>query len=259
VAALVHTLARLWRMSAYKSAPITSQAKTCEAVLERTADRLRWVIARIPFDAAKLWGKRGQIKIKGEINGFAFGATLFPDGQGGHFLIVNKKLLSGGKTAAGLTAKFRLQPDTTPRVTVAPPAELWRELGQSKRLLKFFESLSPSRRHEIAKWIAQCKTSDARKSRSQRLAEWLMETMEAERELPPMMQLAFRQNPKAGEQWERMSPSHRRAHLISIFHYREPEARARRLANVMEDLLGSNKKTREKDFREDTDREEDQK
>ena len=49
-------------------------------------DRLRWVIARIPFDAAKLWGKRGQIKVQGEINGFAFTATLFPDGRGDHFL-----------------------------------------------------------------------------------------------------------------------------------------------------------------------------
>src|SRR5579864_1791369 len=89
--------------------------KMFETVLERTPDRLRWVIARLPFDAAKLWGKRGQLRIKGEINGFAFTGTLFPTGAGTHFLIVNKKLLAGGKTAAGLTARFRLQPDTTPR------------------------------------------------------------------------------------------------------------------------------------------------
>jgi len=224
-------------MPASKSSSKTSQAKAFEAVLERTADRLRWVIARVPFDAATIWGKRGQIKVQGEINGFAFGATLFPDGQGHHFFIVNKKMLSGGKTAAGLTAKFRLQQDTTPRITVSPPAELLRELGQSKRLLKFFESLSPSRRHELAKWIVQCKTSDARKHRSEQIAEWFMETMEAERELPPMMQLAFRQNPKAGEQWGQMSSSHRRSHLFSIFHYREPEARASRITKCVEELL----------------------
>jgi uncharacterized protein YdeI (YjbR/CyaY-like superfamily) len=212
--------------------------KTFDAVLERTPDRLRWVIARMPIDVAKIWGKRGQLRIKGEINGFPFSGTLFPTGDGTHFLIVNKKLLSGGKTAAGLTAKFRLQPDTTPRPAVPPAKELLRELGQSKRLLKFFESLSPSRRNEIAKWIAQCKTSEARTRRSQQIAERLMETMEAERELPPIMQLAFRQNPRAGEQWERMSPSHRRAHLFRIFHYREPEARARQVAKVIDEMLG---------------------
>ena len=214
------------------------QAKTFEAVLERTADRLRWVIARIPIDLARIWGKRGQIKVQGEINGFAFTATLFPDGQGHHFLIVNKKMLSGGKTAAGLTAKFRIQPDTLPRITISPPKELLRELAQSKRLLKFFESFSPSRRHELSKWIAQCKTSEARTRRSEQIAELLMETMEAELALPPIMQLAFRQNPKACAEWNRMSPSHKRAHLFSIFHYRQPEARARRLAKMIEEIAG---------------------
>src|ERR1051325_189284 len=94
--------------------------KTFESVVERSSNRLRWVFARIPFDAAKIWGKRGQLRMQGTINGFAFSATLFPDGQGIHFLIVNKKMLSGGKAAAGLTAKFPLQPDTSPRITVAP-------------------------------------------------------------------------------------------------------------------------------------------
>jgi uncharacterized protein YdeI (YjbR/CyaY-like superfamily) len=225
--------ARLWPMPASK----ISQAKTFESVLERSSNRLRWVFARIPFDAAKIWGKRGQLRMQGTINGFAFSATLFPDGQGNHFLIVNKKMLSGGKTAAGLTAKFRLQPDTSPRITVAPPAELLRALGQSKRLLKFFESLSPSRRHEIAKWIAECKTSEARRRRSEQISERLMETMEAERELPPIMQLAFRQNLRATEQWQSLSPSHRRAHLFSVFHYRTPEGRANRIQKCVEEML----------------------
>jgi hypothetical protein len=155
------------------------QAKTFEAVLERTPDRLHWVIARIPIDLAQIWGKRGQIKVQGEINGFAFTATLFPDGKGHHFLIVNKKMLSGGKTAAGSMAKFRIQPDTSPRVTVSPPKELMRELAQSKRLLKFFESLNPSRRHEIAKWIAQCKTWRP-SLRSLQSCNWLFERILAQ-------------------------------------------------------------------------------
>jgi len=225
--------------------------KTFEAVLERTADRLRWVIARIPFDAAKVWGKRGQLRIQGEINGFAFSTTLFPTGEGRHFLLINKKMLSGGKTAPGLTAKFRLQPDTTPRVPVLPPAELLRELGESKRLLKFFESLNPSRRNEIAKWIAEPRNEETRRRRARQIAERLMETMEAERDLPPIMQLAFRQNPKAYEEWERMSQSHRRAHLLAIFYYRTPEARANRVAKMIKEMLGRKpERGNEEDFSE---------
>lgn len=227
------SLVRLSQMPAGKPA-----AKTFTAVLERTADRLRWVIIRVPLDVAKVWGKRGQLRVQGEINGFAFGSTLFPTGKGEHFLIVNKKMQAGGKTAPGLTAKFCLQPDTAPRKALEQPKELLRELGQSKRLLKFYESFTPSRKHEIAKWIGQVKSQEARQRRSQQLAERLMETLEAERELPPMIEMMFRQNPRAREGWERMSPSHRRQHLFSIFYYREPEARMRRVAKVIAEMLG---------------------
>jgi hypothetical protein len=233
-------------MSAAKSA-----VKTFDAVLERTPDRLRWVIARLPFDAAKTWGKRGQLRIKGEINGFAFSSTLFPTGDGTHFLIVNKKMQAGAKTAPGLTAKFSLQSDSTPRPAPPPAQELLREFGQSKRLLKFYESLNPSRRREIAKWVAECKTPDARKRRSRQIAERLMETMEAEREPPPIMQLAFRQNPRAAEQWERMSKSHQRAHLFGIFYYRTPEGRANRVAKMIKEMLGRKpERGNEEDFSE---------
>ena len=214
--------------------------KTFSAALERMEGNLGWVIIRIPFDVAKIWGKRGQLRVQGDINGFEFRSALFPTRKGEHFLLVNKKMQSGSKTAPGLTAKFRLQPDTAPR-EVAPSKELLRELGQSKRLLKFYESLSYSRRHEISKWIAAAKQVETRQRRIQQIAERLMETLEAERELPPMIEMALRQNPRAREKWDKMSASHRRAHLMAIFYYRTPESRARRLAKCIEELLGLKK------------------
>jgi uncharacterized protein YdeI (YjbR/CyaY-like superfamily) len=212
-------------------------AKTFQAVLQRPGDRLRWVTVRVPLDVAKTWGQRGQLRIQGEINGFSFRSALFPTRKGEHFLIVNKKMQAGGKTEPGLTAKFRLQPDTAPREEVAPPKEFLRELGQSKRLGKFYESLNPSLQREIPKWIAEARNVETRRRRSQQIAERLMETMEAERELPPIMQLAFRQNPRAHAEWNRVSKSHRGAHLLGIFHYRNPESRARRVAKCVEEHL----------------------
>lgn len=216
-----------------------SVAKNFQAVLERMEGNLGWVIIRIPFDVAGLWGKRGQLRVQGDINGFEFSSALFPTGKGGHFLLVNKKMQKGGKTAPGLKAKFRLQPDTAPREPIASPRELLRELGQSKRLLKFYESLTQARRNWIAKWTADPKSTDARTRRAQQIAERLMETMEAEKELPPLIEIALRQNPRAREKWDKMSVSHRRAHLMAIFYYRTPESRARRLAKCIEELLGS--------------------
>ena len=216
-------------------------SKTFQAVLERMDNGLGWVIVRIPFDVAKIWGKRGQLRVQGEINGFEFRNALFPTGKGEHFLLVNKKMQSGGKTAPGLTAKFRLQPDTAPR-EIAPSKDLLRELGQSKKLLKFYESLSYSRRHEISKWIAEAKQPETRQRRVQQITERLMETLEAERELPPMIEMALRQSPRAREKWESISQSHRRAHLMAIFYYRTPESRARRLNKCIQELAGTGRK-----------------
>jgi uncharacterized protein YdeI (YjbR/CyaY-like superfamily) len=224
----------------------SAAAKTFFAVLERMEGNLGWVIIRIPFDAAKLWGKRGQVRVQGEINGFGFASTLFPTGKGGHFLLVNKKMQKGGKAVAGRKAKFHLQPDSTPK-KVTPPKELLSELEQSKRLLKFFQSMSHSMRNWISKWVGDPKSSDARTRRAQQIAERLMETLEAEKELPPALEIALRQNPRARERWEQLSPSHRRHQLMAIFYYRTPESRARRLNKCIEELLGTKKSSNRKE------------
>ena len=209
-------------------------AKSFRATLERMDSPLKWVIVRIPFDVHKLWGKRGQLRIKGEINGFVFRTSLFPTGKGDHYLLVNKRMQAGGRTGPGMAAHFRLEPDTEKRV-VAEPDELKRALAEDRGLRRWFDKLNPSKRSEIVKLVAQPKSSAARSRRAAQMAELLLETMEAERELPPLMKLAFARNARAQQGWQRMSPSRRRGHLLGIFYYRTPEARARRLAKAMED------------------------
>jgi uncharacterized protein YdeI (YjbR/CyaY-like superfamily) len=222
-----------------------STARKFEATLEHSGNSLNWIIARVPFDVSRQWGKRGHLKIKGEINGFQFRSTLFPTGKGEHFFIVNKKMQAAGKTAPGLTAKFRLEPDSTPRKPAAPPEELLHAIGQSRRLLKLYESFNPSMRKYMAQWVAEGKQESTRRRRAEQLAERLMETLEAERELPPMIRLALQQNERAKQAWERLSPSHRRRHLFSIFYYRQPEARARRLAKCFDEILNPGKLRKE--------------
>jgi uncharacterized protein YdeI (YjbR/CyaY-like superfamily) len=215
-----------------KKSPVV--AKSFSAPLERMGSRLGWVIARLPFDAAAAWGNRGRLKVKGEINGSAFRTSLFPVRQGGHFLLINKRMQKGAHAVAGAVARFRLEPDTEERnVTVSP--ELKRALSEDRSLLRWFEKLNYSTRKSIADWITNVKSTDARMRRAEQIAERLLETMEAERELPPILQLAFSRNPRAREGWEQMAPGRRRGHLLGIFYYRTPEARARRLDKLLED------------------------
>jgi uncharacterized protein YdeI (YjbR/CyaY-like superfamily) len=174
--------------------------------------------------------------VKGTINGFAFRSALFADGKGSHIMIVNKRMQAGAGVRAGGLAKFCLEPDFTER-TVSTPAELKQALAEDKALLRWYEKLNYSTRKAIRDWIEDVKSPEARARRSQQIAVRLMETMEAEQELPPMLRIAFERNARANEGWEKMSAARRRGHLLAIFYYRTPEGRARRLAKAVEDAV----------------------
>ena len=214
--------------SASKSAP-----KRFQASLERGDRRLGWTIARIPFDVAKVWGSRGRLRVRGSINGFAFRTSLFPTRAGGHFLLVNKKMQKGGKASLGAAARFEMEPDTEPRVAELPD-ELLRVFEEDHDLRAWYSKLSNYMRYEIGRWIKDPKSPETRARRADQMAERLLATMEAEIELPPMIRLAFSRDPRAWEGWNRMSPTHRRQHLMAFFHYRTPDSQARRLAKTIE-------------------------
>lgn len=191
------------------------------------------MIAYIPLDVKKTWGSGGMLKVRGEINGFPFRTSLFPVRKGGHFLLINKKMQAGAKVQPGDVAKIRLENDIEER-TVSVPPELEREFKQSKALRKWFDGLNYSTRKEICEWTVEPKSAEARKRRADQMAERLFSVMDAEREMPPVLQAAFARHPRALLGWERMSPSHKRQHLFGIFGYRTPESRARRIDKTIE-------------------------
>src|SRR5215472_2801863 len=214
-----------------KSKPI---AKSFKATLERMQGNLGWVIVRIPFNVEKVWGVCGRLRVKGEINGFAFRTALFPTGRGFHFLLVNKQMQAGADARAGNTAHFRLEPDLEVRKAVVP-GELKRALGEVRALQQWFDELSYSMRRWFCDQVSKPKSAASRVRRAEQIAELLLSTMEAERELPPILKAAFARDPRAFEGWQRMSPTQRRHNLLSVFHYRAPESRERRIAKMLEE------------------------
>jgi uncharacterized protein YdeI (YjbR/CyaY-like superfamily) len=210
--------------------------KSFRATLERLRSNLGWVIIWIPFNVQKSWGTRGRLRVRGEINGFAFRTSLFPTRKGEHFLLVNKKMQAGGHASEGTAAEFFLEPDTEERV-VAIPAELKRILAEDKTFRRWFDGLNYSIRKWLADWITQPKSAASRLRRAEQVAEQLLSTMEAEHELPPALKLAFTRDPRALRGWNLMSPTYRRGSLIAVFHYRSPDARARRIEKVVEEAI----------------------
>lgn len=211
-------------------------AKSFSAVLMHSGNSLNWVVIRIPFDVAKLWGVRGGLRVSGEVNGVSFRTSLFPTGDGHHYMIINKQVQKAARVGPGIKAQFRLEPDLGKRVVPVVP-ELERALRPSRRLQKFFQSLTPYTRHFISRFVADAKQSETRARRAEQIAERLMETMEAEIELPPMIRQVFARNPQAVERWHRMSPTQRRSQLFGIFYYANPESRLRRIERVVAEIM----------------------
>jgi uncharacterized protein YdeI (YjbR/CyaY-like superfamily) len=207
------------------------------AVLEPLQGGLGWVIARLPFDVDATWKKMVRLRVKIEVGGEVFRTSLFADAnRGGHFVLVNKKMQRVAGAKVGAMVDFMVAPDLEERTPLVPP-ELAKLLKTEKKLAKWYEGLSEPTRWEIAKWIDGVKSTEARQRRAEQIAERLMLTMEGEKELPPVLEVAFRRVPAARKGWEGMTKAQRRSNLMAVFYYQSPEAREKRVRKVVEDCL----------------------
>jgi uncharacterized protein YdeI (YjbR/CyaY-like superfamily) len=217
-----------------------SKAKSFTAVLELLPNGMGWVIARIPFDVAKVWPERSGLRVRGEIEGVALRTTLMGRGPGGgHFLLVNRKMQAAARVSVGSKVRIRLEPDLEERPALVPP-ELEKALKEDRQLRKWFNGLGTALRRDIGKWVLEPKSAASREKRAGQVAEWLLPVMEAESDSahpPPVLKAAFQRQPLARVGWEAMTAARRRGHLLGIFHLQSAEARKRRVAKAEEDAV----------------------
>jgi uncharacterized protein YdeI (YjbR/CyaY-like superfamily) len=199
-------------------------------VLEKDHRSLGWTIARVPFELKEL-GKMVRLRVQGEVNGFEFRTSLFPDPRGGFFLLVNRAIQAGAGAGLGDVAEFRLEADLEDRHAELPD-ELAALLDEEPGLRDWYDELTEYMRREIGKWVMGVKSDEARMRRAEQMAERLLATMEGERELPPVIAAAFRERPKAKAGWAKMTPVQRRGEIMAVFYYQTPEARQRRVEKL---------------------------
>lgn len=209
----------------------SAAAKRFKAVLEKERG-LGWTIARVPFDPATAWPKMIRHRVRGEVNGVGFRTSLFADGNG-YYLLVNRDTQKRAGVACGNPVEIALEPDMEARPAELPEL-LEVLLDDEAGLREWYDEMSESMRREIGKWVLGVKSEGSQMRRAQQMAERLLATMEAERELPPLIARALRANLKARAGWERMTIVQRRQHLLGVFYYQTPEARERRLQKLVE-------------------------
>jgi hypothetical protein len=212
-------------------------AKRFRAVLEALGSELGWTVARVPFDVKTAWKKMVRLRVKVEVGGEVFRTSLFVDSvHGGHVVLVNKKMQKAAGVGLGGMIDLALEPDLEEREALVPE-ELEKLLKSEKALAKWYAKLSEPTRREIGKYIDGVKGADAKRRRAEQIAERLILTMESEKELPPVIEVAFRRAPSARKGWEAMTMTQRRGHLMGVFYYQSPEAREKRVGKLVEDCL----------------------
>ena len=216
---------------------MASGVKRFRAVLEPLQGGLGWVVARLPFDPHKEWKKMVRLRVKVEAGGELFQTSLFPDStHGGHFVLVNKKMQKVTGVRVGGMIDLVIEPDMEERKP-AIPAELAALFKKEKSVASWYAKQSAATKRDIEKRFANVKSGEARKRQAEQLAERVLSALEGEKELPPILEVAFRRNPTARKGWEKMTPLQRRGHLLGIFYYKSPEAREKRTAKAVEECL----------------------
>ena len=131
-----------------------------------------WTFVTLPKSASAKLGKKGRVPIQGEINGFPFHSSAFPDGDGSHLIQVNNDMKKGAGVAAGDTARFSIEP-ATDEVAVEVPDDLAKALRRSAAAGKQFAAITPKARAEWVRWVTEAKREETRKARVAKTVERL--------------------------------------------------------------------------------------
>lgn len=102
---------------------------------------------------------KGHIPVKGTINGIDYTQTLVRY-SGEWRLYINTSMLKNSPKRIGEVIEVTIELDTDSR-EVEAPASFTKALKQNKTALKVFDSLPPSRKKEIIKYLANLKSTEA--------------------------------------------------------------------------------------------------
>ncbi|HSX16864.1 MAG TPA: YdeI/OmpD-associated family protein [Patescibacteria group bacterium] len=123
-----------------------------------------WTILKLPQSASANLPSRGQVMVKGTINGLQFQTALEPDGNGSHWFRVGKDMQKSAKASAGVLAKLAIESTKEwPEPTV--PTDWKAALDASPQVRARWLDVTPLARWEWLRWIGSTSKSETRSRR----------------------------------------------------------------------------------------------
>ena len=141
-------------------------AVTFKATLQRpaTPKDATWCFLVLPKAASAKLPSRSMVTVDGTLDGTAFQATLEPDGEGSHWLKVEKTLREAAGVDAGDTVALAIAPvDKEPEPKV--PAELKHALAANAAAKATWKDITAVARRDWIHWIGSGKKAETRVKR----------------------------------------------------------------------------------------------
>jgi hypothetical protein len=133
-----------------------------EATL-RTIDK--WTILQLPESASKKLPSRGQVVVKGTINGHDLQQVLEPDGRWGHWFKIDEKLQKELGVRAGDRARLEITPSKDwpePKL----PVDFVKALAAAPSTVQdLWAKITPMARWEWMRWVGATNNSETRERR----------------------------------------------------------------------------------------------
>ena len=123
-----------------------------------------YVCLDIPRAVSEQIGQRGRVPVMATVNGHEVRTSIFPNGDGYHFMLVNKAMRQGAKAAVGDLVTVELSVDNAPRKVIVPP-DFKQALAKSKKAQARFDAYPYSHQKEYLGYIEEAKRPETRAKR----------------------------------------------------------------------------------------------
>jgi hypothetical protein len=122
-------------------------------------------VLRLPETASKDLPSRGQVAVRGTINGVEFETVLEPDGNSGHWMKVDDTLQHAAGIGIGDTATLDIEV-TKDWPEPAVPEDLATALvAAPEKIQNLWNEITPMARWEWVRWVNATKNTDTRRRR----------------------------------------------------------------------------------------------
>jgi hypothetical protein len=146
------------------SATLHRPAATAKA-LSRDGESSAWNFLTLPKEASAKLPSRGQVTVEGTLNDAAFQATLEPDGQGGHWLKVDRKLREAAAAEAGDVVTLEIAPVAEEPEPTVPPDLKKALAAAAPKAREAWSDITPAARRDFIHWITSGKRAETRVQR----------------------------------------------------------------------------------------------